>query len=157
MPDPLLAGDRASAPRTLIDILHATIAAHPDAPAIDDTRSVLTYRELGEQVDDMARSLRAVGVRTGDRVGIRAPSGTHDLYVAILGIMRAGAAYVPVDADDPQERADLVFAEAEVAAVVGAGRAVTRHPALTPALTDRALTPALTHSGPTPLRPDRQH
>ncbi len=131
MPDPLLAGDRASAPRTLVDILHATIAAHPDAPAVDDTRSVLTYRELGEQVDDMARSLRAAGVRTGDRVGIRAPSGTHDLYVAILGIMRAGAAYVPVDADDPQERADLVFGEAQVAAVVGAGRAITRHSAPT--------------------------
>src|SRR6476659_7976860 len=97
-PDPLLAGDRASTPRTLIDILDATIGAHPDAPAIDDPRSVLTYRELGEQVDDVARSLTAVGVRTGDRVGIRARSGTHDLYVAILGIMRAGAAYVPVDA-----------------------------------------------------------
>ena len=124
MPDPLLAGDRAPAPRTLVDILHATIAAHPDAPAIDDTRSVLTYRELGEQVDDMARALRAAGVASGDRVGIRAPSGTHDLYVAILGIMRAGAAYVPVDADDPQERADLVFGEAEVAAIVGAGRAI---------------------------------
>ena len=131
MPDPLLAGERASAPRTLIDVLDATIAAHPEAPAIDDTRSVLTYRELGEQVDGMARSLRAIGVRTGDRVGIRAPSGTHDLYVAILAIMRAGAAYVPVDADDPQERADLVFGEAGVAAVVGAGRAVTRDPALT--------------------------
>ncbi len=131
MPDPLLAGDRASAPRTLVDILHASIAAHPHAPAVDDTRSVLTYRELGEQVDGMARSLRAAGVRTGDRVGIRAPSGSHDLYVAILGIMRAGAAYVPVDADDPQERADLVFGEAQVAAVVGAGRAITRHPAPT--------------------------
>ncbi|HET8988507.1 MAG TPA: non-ribosomal peptide synthetase, partial [Humibacillus sp.] len=125
MPDPLLAGDRAPAPRTLVDVLQAMIAAHPGAPAIDDTRSVLTYLELGEHVDDMARALRAAGVRRGDRVGIRAPSGTHDLYVAILGIMRAGAAYVPVDADDPQERADLVFAEAGVAAVVGAGRAIT--------------------------------
>ncbi|HET7800475.1 MAG TPA: AMP-binding protein, partial [Humibacillus xanthopallidus] len=67
MPDPLLAGDRAPAPRTLVDVLHATIDAHPDAPAIDDTRSVLTYRELGEQVDAMAIALRAAGVRTGDR------------------------------------------------------------------------------------------
>ncbi|MEO7753490.1 MAG: Pls/PosA family non-ribosomal peptide synthetase [Terracoccus sp.] len=124
MPDPLLAGDRAPSPRTLIDILLGTIAAHPEAPALDDTRSVLTYLELGREVEAMARALRAVGVRRGDRVGVRAPSGTHDLYVSILGILRAGAAYVPVDVDDPEERADLVFSEADVRAVVGAGRSI---------------------------------
>ncbi|WP_353510918.1 Pls/PosA family non-ribosomal peptide synthetase [Intrasporangium sp.] len=125
MSDPLLAGARAAPPRTLLDVLDATIASHPDAPAIDDTSSVLTYAELDEQVDRMARELAAEGVRRGDTVGVRAPSGTHDLYVGILGIMRAGASYVPVDADDPQERADLVFGEAGVTAVVGPGRAVS--------------------------------
>ncbi|HET6666797.1 MAG TPA: amino acid adenylation domain-containing protein, partial [Intrasporangium sp.] len=125
MSDPLLAGVRAAPPRTLLDVLDATIAAHPDAPAIDDTSSVLTYAELGEHVDRMARELVADGVRRGDTVGVRAPSGTHDLYVSILGIMRAGASYVPVDADDPQERADLVFGEARVAAVVGPGRSIS--------------------------------
>ncbi|MEO5746252.1 MAG: Pls/PosA family non-ribosomal peptide synthetase [Terracoccus sp.] len=120
----MLAGDRACAPRTLLDVLAATVARHPDAPAIDDTRSVLTYRELAGEVREMAAHLATAGVRPGDRVGVRAPSGTHDLYVAILGILWAGAAYVPVDADDPQERADLVFSEADVAAVVGDGRRI---------------------------------
>src|SRR5207342_2619070 len=55
----------------------------------------------------------------GDRVGVRIRSGTLDLYVAIMGILVAGAAYVPVDADDPDERARLVFGEADVAAIVG--------------------------------------
>ena len=50
---------------------------------------------------------------------MRVSCGTTDLYVAILGILLAGAAYVPVDADDPDERARLVFDEADVAAVVG--------------------------------------
>ena len=45
-----------------------------------------------------------LGVGPGDKVGVRVPSGTTDLYVAILGIISAGAAYVPVDADDPEER-----------------------------------------------------
>src|SRR4029453_10451113 len=57
-------------------------------------------------------------------IGVRIPSGTSDLYVAILGILMAGAAYVPVDADDPEERARVVFGEAKVAAVIGAGLAV---------------------------------
>lgn len=131
MADPLLAGDRAPHPRTLLDILDETIATHPDAPALDDTHSVLTYVQLGAQVNRMARALADAGVRPGDKVGVRAPSGTHDLYIAILGILRAGAAYVPVDADDPQERADLVFGEAAVAAIVGARRVITR-------LSDRA-------------------
>ena len=121
MPESLLRADRAARARTLLDILDETIAANPDAPALDSNNRILTYAELGEHVDQMARELLAAGVRRGDKVGVRAPSGTHDLYVAILGAMRAGAAYVPVDLDDPQERADLVFGEARVVAVIGAG------------------------------------
>nr|WP_223128505.1 Pls/PosA family non-ribosomal peptide synthetase [Terrabacter sp. MAHUQ-38] len=120
----MLAGDRAAPPRTLIDVLAEVTARHPDAPALDDTESVLTYTQLTERAERMASSLAAVGVRRGDRVGVRIPSGTTDLYVAILGILYAGAAYVPVDMDDPQERADLVFSEAKVAAVVGARRQI---------------------------------
>src|SRR5258708_4008703 len=74
-----------------------------------------------------ARAVRrpgAGGGGGGDRVGVRVPSGTVDLYVAILAVLAAGAAYVPVDADDPDERARLVFGEAGVRAVVGAGKAI---------------------------------
>ena len=46
------------------------------------------------------------------------PSGSYALYVAILATLAAGAAYVPVDADDPDERAELVFGEADVVAVI---------------------------------------
>ena len=52
-------------------------------------------------------------------MGVRIKSGTTDLYVAILGTLLAGAAYVPVDADDPDERARVVFAESGAAAVIG--------------------------------------
>src|SRR4029453_9100003 len=69
-------------------------------------------------------------------IGVRIPSGTSDLYVAILGILMAGAAYVPVDADDPDERARLVFGEAKVGAVVGAGLRIDAAGAVRPALTD---------------------
>ena len=112
MVDPLLAGDRAAAPRTLVDVLADVTSRHPEAPALDDTVTVLTYAELTEQARRMAAELVAAGVCRGDRVGVRAPSGTTDLYVAVLGVLHAGAAYVPVDVDDPQERADLVFSEA---------------------------------------------
>ena len=124
MTDRLRAASRAPAPRTLVDVLAATAAAHPDAPAVDDTATVLTYAELTAAAVSLAADLARAGVRPGDRVGVRAPSGTVDLYVAVLGILHAGAAYVPVDADDPQERADLVFGEAAVTAVVGSRRRI---------------------------------
>ena len=119
-PDPLLRADRAPTPRTLVDVLRATADDHPDSPAIDNGREVLTYDELLSSAADVATALRDEGVGRGDRVGVRIPSGTTDLYVAIVGILLAGAAYVPVDHDDPDERARLVFNEAGVAAVVTA-------------------------------------
>ena len=116
----LSASDRAAEPRTLLDILRETTTRHPEASALDDGSGALSYRELTARVIRTAALLNAAGVRRGDRVGIRMPSGSRDLYISILGIMAAGAAYVPVDADDPDERAELVFGEADVRGVIGA-------------------------------------
>ncbi|HYN29391.1 MAG TPA: Pls/PosA family non-ribosomal peptide synthetase [Dermatophilaceae bacterium] len=116
----LLRSSLAAPPRTLVDVLRQSVDELPDALALDNGVEVLTYAELADAADAVADTLRAAGVGLGDRVGVRIPSGTTDLYVAILGTLHAGAAYVPVDADDPDERARLVFTEAEVDAVVGA-------------------------------------
>lgn len=116
----------SSAPvrRTLIDLLDATVQSHPGALAIDTGTTVLTYRQLAAEIDTLRTTLTGHGIGPGDRVGIRIASGTADLYLAILGVLAAGAAYVPVDADDPDERAELVFAEAGVCAVLGDGLTV---------------------------------
>lgn len=113
----------AAAPveRTLIGILEETAGAFPEASALDDGHKSLSYAELLKAVNGFARTLHAAGLGTGDRIGVRIPSGTNELYIAILGILMAGAAYVPVDADDPEERARLVFGEAEVAGIVRSG------------------------------------
>ncbi|GAB3307362.1 amino acid adenylation domain-containing protein [Epidermidibacterium keratini] len=121
----LIAGDRAPAPRTLVDIFAAVVEAHPDAAAVDSGLLTLTYAELNEAATELAERLAEAGIGRGDKVGVRIRSGTTDLYVAILGVLRAGAAYVPVDADDPDERARLVFGEAKVAALVGNDLAIT--------------------------------
>ncbi|HEY5854670.1 MAG TPA: Pls/PosA family non-ribosomal peptide synthetase [Aldersonia sp.] len=118
--DEYLRSDLAPPPRTLIDILAATVEAYPDAEAIDDGTHRLTYTELAAAVDEGVAWLERSGVRAGDRVGVRMPSGSHSLYVAILSVLAAGASYVPVDADDPEERATLVFGEADVTAIITA-------------------------------------
>ncbi|MFD0009082.1 Pls/PosA family non-ribosomal peptide synthetase [Streptomyces sp. NPDC127178] len=120
-------GGPAASPRTLVDIFEASVRSYPDEPALDDGTTSLSYRALAVEVDRLRRGLAAAGVGLGDRVGVRVPSGTNDLYVAILAVLAAGAAYVPVDAEDPDERAELVFGEADVRAVVGAGHEITVH------------------------------
>ncbi|MFD3443575.1 Pls/PosA family non-ribosomal peptide synthetase [Microbacteriaceae bacterium 4G12] len=108
----------AAAPRTLVDILRTTAESHPEASAIEDATGALSYSELLARVIGVASLLRAEGIDRGDRVGIRMPSGSRELYIAILAILSAGAAYVPVDADDPDERAELVFGEAGVVGTI---------------------------------------
>ncbi|WJY98311.1 Pls/PosA family non-ribosomal peptide synthetase [Corynebacterium fournieri] len=121
--NPLLRSHLAPPERTLIDVLTATADEYPDAAAIDDGNhsgdddGVLTYAELVEEIEHRAADMRAKGVRDGGRVGIRMTSGSRELYLAILSTMRAGCAYVPVDADDPDERAETVFGEADVDAI----------------------------------------
>ncbi len=135
----LLRAGEAAPPRTLVDIFRATVEADPDARALDNGAEQLTYEEFADAALAVAEELNARGVGRGDRVGIRLKSGTPDLYVAIVGVLLAGSAYVPVDAEDPDDRARLVFAEAGVAAVIGNELAIalrrppgppeaTRHP-----------------------------
>ena len=127
-PRPLLAGatrfgSTAAAPpaRTLLDVLDATVARHPHAAALDDGIRRLDYLALRAEITDLAERLGRAGVGRGDRVGVRIPSGGADLYIGVLGVLACGAAYVPVDVDDPEERARLVFGEAGVRAILGEG------------------------------------
>ena len=118
VPAQYLLSGHAPAPRTLIDILYDTAARYPEATGIDDGTVQLTYAEMITDIERGVAWLAARGIGRGDRVGIRMPSGSYSLYMAILSTLAAGAAYVPVDADDPPERADLVFGEAGVAGVI---------------------------------------
>ena len=113
----------------------STSSPRPSRPARTHGRwtaapSSSPTQEFADAAEAVAGELNASGIGRGDRVGVRIKSGTTDLYVAIVGVLMSGAAYVPVDADDPDDRARLVFGEAEVAAVVGNDLAIAlRRPA----------------------------
>jgi non-ribosomal peptide synthetase component F len=115
----IYSSDAASDPRTLMEVLEGTAAMFPHADAVDDGRTIRDYAMLLGEVRRLGDRLEATGVGRGDRVGIKVASGTADLYIAILAVLAVGAAYVPVDFDDPDERADLVWSEAGVCAVLG--------------------------------------
>ncbi|MFI9275757.1 Pls/PosA family non-ribosomal peptide synthetase [Kitasatospora sp. NPDC052896] len=120
--------EEAAPARTLLDILDATTRHCPQAPALEAGGTVLDYRSLRAAAGGVAARLAGHGIGPGDRVGVRVPSGTADLYVAILGILCAGAAYVPVDVDDPDERASMIWEDAGVCAVIGEGCSIVGGP-----------------------------
>ena len=116
----------APPPRTLWQILEATAGAFPRAAAIDDGKSVLDYAHLRLWVQQLGGWLSSMGIGAGDRVGIRVSSGAAELYASILGVLSVGAAYVPVDVDDPDDRAELVWSAAGVCAVITDGGLIWR-------------------------------
>ncbi len=111
-------------PETLPQLFERSVALRPDAPAVEEIPSAgITWAELDALTGAVADRLYALGVRSGDRVGVCLPK-TIDAVAAILGILRAGAAYVPVDPDGPLARAAYIFADCSVhAAFIDAERA----------------------------------
>ncbi|MBC8569283.1 amino acid adenylation domain-containing protein [Oscillospiraceae bacterium NSJ-54] len=79
------------------------IALHPDAPAVIFHGRVTTYRQLGERANQMAHALTRAGAKPGDCVGL-ALRRTPDLIAGMLGILKAGCAYVPLLSSFPEER-----------------------------------------------------
>jgi amino acid adenylation domain-containing protein len=102
---------------TLTALFAHTAGAHPDRPAVSDGWRALTYADLDAASTAVARRLGACGVRRGDRVGLYMARST-EVIVAVLGIVKAGAAYVAVDARYPDTRRDLMLTASRPAAVL---------------------------------------
>jgi enterobactin synthetase component F len=86
-------------------------AATPDAPALVFEDTVISYRELHERSVRQARQLIASGVGPGDIVAVALPRN-EQLLIVLLGIMRTGAGYLPIDLESPLERTALVLDDA---------------------------------------------
>ncbi len=86
----------------------------PAAPAITFAGATLSYAELNRRANRLAHALRARGIGPGDLVGLSLERSL-DLVVAILGVLKSGAAYVPIDPDSPAERTAWILADSRVA------------------------------------------
>ncbi|GHG32183.1 MULTISPECIES: non-ribosomal peptide synthase/polyketide synthase [Amycolatopsis] len=107
----------AGTPSTVPVLFADQVARHPDDPAVLAADRTLTYRELDQRANHLAGRLAGLGVTVEDRIGLLLePSVDH--VVAELAVLKAGAAYVPLDTRAPRERLRAVLAEAGVSAVV---------------------------------------
>ena len=114
------------------ELVQAQAERTPDRIAViagGDGEAALTYRELEDRASRLAHRLLRLGVRPGDRVGICVERSVS-MLCSILGVLKAGAAYVPLDPAYPQARLEAMLEDSEAAALVasaGAGASL-RHP-----------------------------
>ncbi|OLF10543.1 hypothetical protein BLA60_15280 [Actinophytocola xinjiangensis] len=120
---------------TLPRLVAERVAAAPDAPALRTAHDEVTYAVLDRWADRLAARLLAAGVRRGGVVAV-ATERTPELAVALLAVLRAGAAYLPLDPTHPDERLRLMMDDAGATVVLAtpgaAGRLPTDGPVLVP-------------------------
>ena len=89
----------------------------PDKVAVIACDKTLTYRELNEKANRIAHSLLSLGIKQGDIVAVILPRVSH-LIPALFGVLKTGAAYMPVDPSYPQERIDYLLAESNAKYII---------------------------------------
>ncbi|PWI41636.1 non-ribosomal peptide synthetase [Streptomyces sp. ICBB 8177] len=109
------AGTRAD--RTVSELFEAQVARTPDAPALEFDGEVLTYRQLNARANRMARALIAHGAGPGRRVALHLDRSTDQIAV-LLGVLKTGASYVPLDPHYPADRVAFMLDDADVRLVV---------------------------------------
>jgi amino acid adenylation domain-containing protein/non-ribosomal peptide synthase protein (TIGR01720 family) len=119
----------------------ATVAANPEAVAVIAGSERLSYQALDERAEALAHRLVAQGIGPEDIVAIAVPRSAA-MVAAVLGVLKAGAAYLPLDPDYPRERLSFMLrdaapkaliAEAATAATIGAGGLLRLDPPATAA------------------------
>jgi amino acid adenylation domain-containing protein len=110
-------------------LLAEAAARQPQRPAIASSECQLTYQELDELSNKVARALLRLGVAPGDRVGILAPKSAASV-VALYGTLKAGACYVPLDPKAPAQRLSYVIQDSGTAVIVADESRVSQAAAL---------------------------
>jgi amino acid adenylation domain-containing protein/FkbM family methyltransferase/non-ribosomal peptide synthase protein (TIGR01720 family) len=113
----VLAPVQALEPLTLPELFEAQVARDPDAIALDFGGVTMTYGELNARAGRVATALHERGVEPESIVGI-AFERSFEMWIAILGALKAGAAYLPLDPDYPEARRAHMMADAKPALVL---------------------------------------
>ena len=103
--------------QTFVSLFKEQVAQYPDAIAVVDAQSSITYQELDRQSDILAVKLKDLGVTDGSFVSIMLPR-TKEFLVAAIAIFKAGGAYVPLDSDIPEDRLHFMLKDSQSAVLL---------------------------------------
>jgi acyl-CoA synthetase (AMP-forming)/AMP-acid ligase II/acyl carrier protein len=114
--------------RCLHQLIEAQARRTPESPALKFEGDALTYAELDRRADSLAAHLVRLGAGPDVRIGLFIERSL-EMVVALLGILKAGAAYVPIDPSYPEERIDFMLTDADVKVLLTQGTLVEKLPA----------------------------
>ncbi len=114
------ARDDGAPAASVLDLVARQAGLTPDQPAVRCGADVLSYAELDARANRLARRLVALGIGPEDVVAV-AVAKSAELLVALLAVLKAGGAYLPVDADYPAERISFMLADARPALLLTTG------------------------------------
>lgn len=103
---------------TIVQMLETQAKHYPDRTAIAFNEHTLSFRELDKRSDQLANYLVSIGILPGSNVLLCFNNGMEHALTGIFGIMKAGAAYVPFDADLPEERISFLFKDTGAAVLI---------------------------------------
>ena len=140
---------------TLCGLLAAQARRTPDAVALVDANHSLTYHEVRQRVGALARRLRAAGVEPHDRVAVAVPRSVH-LSLALMAVVEAGAAYLPLDTGYPDGRLAMMVEDARPRLIVTTDALRSRFDGMAPLLVADRLADGDGGEGeaPSPATPD---
>ncbi|WP_240657618.1 amino acid adenylation domain-containing protein [Streptomyces populi] len=110
-------GPALGAETTIHDLVTERAAAHPDAVAVTAPDRELTYGQLDLWAETIGDSLRSRGIGAGHRVGVCLTRGA-ELVATLLGVLKSGAAYVPIDPSSPEDRVRYLARDAGLSHVL---------------------------------------
>ncbi|MBU4541629.1 MAG: amino acid adenylation domain-containing protein [Firmicutes bacterium] len=95
---------------TFVDLFVAAAAQYPDHPAVQDRKGSISYAQLDAASDALAVQLLAAGVKKEDFIGVLS-GRTREFIIGVIAAMKAGAAYVPLDPEYPEDRLQYMMAD----------------------------------------------
>ena len=93
---------------TVVERFEKQVADRPDTIAVRFEGGSMTYKELDERANQVARKLRASGVGR-DEIVVLLLDKTFDVVIGMLGVLKSGGAYLPLDVNYPQERINYIL------------------------------------------------
>lgn len=104
--------------KTIVDLFEEQVQKTPDATAVIFEEQSLTYRELNEKANQLARHLKQLGVSSQDVVGVSLKK-TPNLIISIFAILKCNAIYMPIFTDYPDDRINYMLDNANVHIMIG--------------------------------------
>ncbi|MFD9701592.1 amino acid adenylation domain-containing protein [Lentzea sp. NPDC059081] len=138
---------------TLPELVEKQVAATPQAVAIRSVEGEITFAELNERANRIAHLLLAHGIGPGDHVGVLLSRGPRQVE-AFVGVLKCGAAYLPIDPAHPDDRIRFMIEDARPAIVLTADGSSPFGTVVLDDLADRPATNPVAEDRPSPLTPD---